>query len=445
MRETAIILFFLFYTKSITAQKLNIPTQNVQGNEVSQSLLVPGQSVFDTKKIKGTRYEMACFSVTNGQKTEVSTFAVEVNTTSKQLAVYTAITLIGAEGKWMDTVIADASTLKPLYRSSFNPNQELVLKYGTDIIGRYRDKKTNNRQVISEKTATPFFDSYLYPYILGSLPLTQGYKAKIPVYDFKTGSNSNFKNVLINDVRGGIYTSEMTGDHKIWQVSVFEEATGEKYEYFIDKETRRTWRIDILSNGQLYMLFNKELDYNPFKTTINKEETIGLITTGTSKITGQAFARDNQSGIKGVAVLNMNKKQYAAPGTNIILIPYTAYFKEWMTLNEKLRKKGRSVPMSKDASECIKVTQVNDEEGHFEFTNLMPGEYMIYTEFEYAHEATYTEVVGYSDLYIDGAFQSTSAITKSHDFTAAAKATIRKIITIKKDGEKVAVKLKKTL
>jgi hypothetical protein len=237
----------------------------------------------------------------------------------------------------------------------------------------------------------------------------------------------------------------LTGEHKVWLVNVWEEVKKERYLYYIDKDTRRLWMVEIFSNGQHIIIIDKETDYNPYTNKFDKDATLPLIKNGNGVILGRAFARDNQSAIKGLAVLNMNKKQYAGSGTSIILIPYTDFFKEWVKLNESSRKKGKSYPLPKEASECIKVASVYDDEGHFEFTGLMPGDYMLYTEFGYVHTATRTEVIGYTDTYINGMFQGSTARTNSYSYGTNATAGIKKVVTIKKDGEKLEVKLKKTL
>lgn len=414
----------------------------------SQSMLTPGGSSFDKKLISNSKYEMACFAFSGKQMVEVSSFSVQVINNGKFFSVLTNLTMLSNNEQYIDTSIADASSLKPIYRSSYNPNRDFVLKYDQKVTGFYYDKKTNTKNQVSESVKDAVFDSYIYPYLLGSLPLTSGYKANLPVYDYKPDNASNIKNTRIEEVKSNIYKSEMTGEHKVWQVSVFEEATTEKYEYYIDKDNRKLWKIEILAaNGQRFALLNKELDYNPFTSTFNKGETLKLIKEGTATIEGVAFARDNgnEGPLKGIAVLNINKKQHAKMGTSVILIPYTAYFKEWVSLNEKLRKKGRSVPLAKEAAECIKTTTVYDNDGHFEFTNLMPGEYLLYTEFGYVHTSTHTEVVGYTDTYINGMFQGSSANTETHKYGTNAVAGIKKVIEIKKTGEKLAVKLKKTL
>ncbi|PSL34964.1 hypothetical protein [Chitinophaga ginsengisoli] len=98
--------------------------------------------------------------------------------------------------------------------------------------------------------------------------------------------------------------------------------------------------------------------------------------------------------------------------------------------------------LTQEAADCIKTTTVYDDEGHFEFTSLMPGDYLLYTEFVYVYKGTRTEVVGYTDTYINGIFQGTSANTKSYDVAVNVGATIKKVVTIKSDGDKIEVKLK---
>jgi hypothetical protein len=414
----------------------------------SQSVLTPDKNSFDKKFITNSKYEMACFALAGNRMVEVSSFTVQVNRNEKNISVYTNLTMLSNNEQYIDTSIAETNTLKPVYRSSANPNRLMSIRYDREIAGFYFDKQTKKKNQVREPMKELFFDSYIYPYLLGSLPLASGYKATMPVYEYKPENTNNFKATRIEEVKSNMYKSEMTGEHKVWQVSVFEEATNEKYEYYIDKDSRRLWKIEILSaNGQRFVLLNKELEYNPFTAVFNKEETLKLIKSGSAVITGVAFARDNENegALKGMAILNINKKQFAKIGTSVILIPYTPYFKEWVTINEKLRKQGRSVPLAKEAAGCIKVTTVYDNAGNFEFTNLMPGDYLLYTEFGYEHTSVRTEVVGYTDTYINGMFQGSSANTEVKRYGTNASAAIKKVVTISKAGEKLSVKLKKTL
>jgi len=413
----------------------------------SQNILAPGNSTFETAKLKSGRTEMAYFAVSGGRKVEIGSFAVDIAFNNKTLSVFTTLQFVKSTDKWVDTCISDGSTLKPIYRSSYNKDNGYVIKNSNEVTGYYYNKKTKQRTTIQEPVTGGFFDNYAYPYFLGSLPLTAGYKKDLSVFDYKPENKSNISKTRIEEVKNNIYVSNLSGEHKVWQVSVFEEASNDKYDYYIDKETNRIWKIEILAKGQNFILVDKEVDYNPIVNKFNKVETLKLIKDGNSVISGQVFARDNQNdgALKGIAVLNINKKQFAKKGTSVILIPNTEYFKEWLKLNETLRKKGRAIPLPKEVTECIKVAPVYDNEGHFEFVNLMPGEYLVYTEFGYVHTGVKSEVVGYTDTYMNGMFQGSRENREYYGYSANASATVKKIVTIKTDGEKVSVKLKKTL
>lgn len=416
-------------------------------NVNAQFLLKPGDNSINKNLIKSTHYEMAYYSVSGRQTAEISSFDVEVSVNGKTISVYTSLRLPAGKVMWTDTSIADVTTLKPIYRASDNSDMQYHIKYGTAIEGYYYDKRSGKGSQVKENYNSDFFDSFIYPYLLGALPLSSGYKAVLPVFEYKLEAKSMISNTDITEVKSSLYSSDVTGEHDVWQVSVLEEGTNVKYEYYIDKESRKLWKAEILAtNGKQYLLVNKELDYNPFTATFDKEQTYKLVSAGSGTISGQIYARDNENTTKGgIAILNVNKKQYALQGTTVILIPYTAYFKEWIALNEKLRKKGRAVPLSKEAAGCIKVTSVYDNDGNFEFTNLMPGDYYLFSEFGYTHTASRTEVVGYTDTYINGLFQGTTANTQRNRYKTSATATLKKIVTINKEGEKINVKLKKTL
>ncbi len=411
----------------------------------SQNILTPDKNVFDNKWLKIGKSEFAYSVITNNKLVEIGTFTIETNTTNSTLSIYTILSLFNATDKWIDTSISEMNTFKPIYRSSFNKNKEFVLHFKNNVTGYYFDKLAQKRTTVKDPLNEKGFDSYTYPYLIGTLPLTTGYKAAIAVYDYKPDNQSNFKKSIIEEVKSNFHKSSFTGDHSVWQVTVLETATNERYNYYIDKDSRRLWKVEIFSNGQHILLTDKETDYNPIKSKFEKAATLKLIKDGNAVITGQAFARDNQSGIKGIAILNINKKQYAKNGTGIVLIPYTEYFKEWIKLNELLRKKGRSVPLTKEAVECIKVATVYDDDGHFEFTSLMPGEYLLFAEFGYVHTEIGREVIGYTDTYVNGIFHGSSERTAGYSEDKNATASIRNIVTIKNDGEKLSIKLKKTL
>ncbi len=415
----------------------------------AQTALTPGKIPFDTKLLKSGKYEMGCFVMNGGRQTEFGSFIIDIAFNSDQnLSIYTVLNLFGSNEPRLDTTVADGNTFKPLYRSSFNKEYDLQLNYDKEVTGYHFDKQSGKKSVIKDAVDNAYLDGYCYPYLLGMLPLTAGYNASMPVYDYRPENTENVKNAVIEEVTTNRYISKLTGEHKVWQVTVYEEATGDKYQYYLDKDTRRMWKVDIFSKaGQHLVMVDKEIDFNPIKSPFDKVATMKLIKSGSAAISGQAYAKDNENEglLSNIAVVNINKKQYAPEGTSIVLIPYTAFFKEWIKLNESSRKKGRSIPLPQDAADCIKVVTVYDDKGHFEFVNLMPGDYLVYTEFGYRHTTRRTEVTGYTDTYINGLYQGTSTNTTSRSYSGNAGASIKKVVTIEKEGEQVEIKLKKTL
>lgn len=315
----------------------------------AQKIPVIGGGQFDKSFYKDVRQEMSYSLRNGGSDNEIGSFVFETRMKENRLHVYTSLRLFNSTDTWIDTSIADGQTFQPVYRSSSTPAGEMVLNYEKEITGFYYDRKTKKKTAIREPGQSIFFDSYAYPYLLGLLPLTSGYKSEIAIYDYKQGSERNIKKCRIEEVKSNVFVSSLTGEHKTWQVDVLEEASNDRYIYYFDKDSRRLWKIEIFSRGQHIVLADRESDYNPFTAAFDKEETLKLIKSGTATITGKVFARDNQNSgmLKGMAVLNVNKKQYARKGTSILLIPYTAYFKEWVKLNESLRKKGQAIPLPK--------------------------------------------------------------------------------------------------
>lgn len=416
----------------------------------SQTKLLPGDKSFDLSKLRSTIYTMSYSVTENGAYVEIGKFRTEVSYVGGKIDIKTKLSFVHANDIWIDHIVADGKTFKPISISSERSDRNLSLQFENEIRGVFQDNKSKKRSTIKEKWDNEYFDISIYPYMLFALPLETGYKASIPVYNYEAISpKDRYSNVVIRRVRSDEHKSTFTGVHKVWIVSVFEESTNQNYEYYIDKKTGEVWRIILIANNsQSISLVNIESEFNPVKSKFDRNSTLRLITEGNSVIKGQAFARDNKNGgaLQGKAVINLNKKQYAAKGTSVLLMPYTAYFKEWVTINsERVKKLLPQIPLMEGANECIKQAKVIDDEGNFEFTNLMPGEYLVTIKFIYDHSATETNVVGYTDYYIDNHYQGSNAITESYNFVAGGTADIKKVVRIRNVGEKVQIKLKKTL
>lgn len=418
----------------------------------SQIKIVPGDSSIDKSWIKSNSYTMGYAIYKNGSYIEIGNYKTDIVVENQKIDIKTSLSFKNSDIVWKDHFISNANNFKPISnKSERSGDRTLSLNFSNSITGEFQDNKTGKKTPINENSKGNYFDIAIYPYILKGLPLQSGYKAVLPVFDYESVyANNKFCNVIIKEVKTDLYISNLTGEHKVWKVSVFEESTKHNFQYYIDKETRKIWLISIVSaKGDKIELKNKEIDFNPFQNVFNKEETLKLVNDGNSTIEGVAFARDNQNegALKGIAILNINKKQFAPKGTTIVLMPYTAYYKEWMTLNKKQDKikNAQPIPLPKEAFDCFKFTTIYDDEGHFEFTNLLPEDYFLSTSFKYQHTSLRSEVTGVSDVYIGGNYVGSNVYSSVFAYSSLGAANVQEIVTVKKEGEKVKVKLKKTL
>ena len=425
--------------------------QVVSFYSLAQTKISLGDKSIDKSLLKSDSYVMGYSINKNDTYIEIGNYETKITNDNKKIDVKTTLLFHNSDIQWKDHFIADANSFNPISSNSTRSgDRNLILSFSNTITGEFQNK-SGTKTPIKENRNENFFDISIYPFILKALPLESGYKATIPVYDYEAlDVNKRFCNIVIKEVKTDLYISDFTGEHKVWKVSVFEESTKNNLQYYIDKSTRKFWKISIVSNkGDIILLKNKETDFNPFQNIFNKEETLKLVNDGNTTIEGVAFARDNENEgtLKGMAVLNINKKQFAPKGTTIVLMPYTAYYKEWMELNKKQSKikNAKPIPLPKEAFDCFKFTTIYDDEGNFEFTNLMPGEYLLSTSFGYKHTSRRSEVSGTSDVYYKGNYVGSNVYTSVFSYSVPGQANVQKVIAVEKNGEKLQVKLKKTL
>ncbi len=416
-----------------------------------QNKIMPGDGSIDPAFLKSEVYHMAYSIWQNGKYHEIGNYETMITVENDQLEVKTTLGFYDSDILWQDHFVADAKSLKPIHSNSDRKGDRTIsIRFADNITGTLRNDRNGLETPILEQNTGNFFDISTYPYLLKALPLKSGYQARIPVFDFEAvDANKKFSEVILKEVTSELFVSDLTGEHQVWKLDVFEESTKHNFQYFIDKLDRRIWQITIIpAKGDVISLKNKETDFNPFTNQFNKKETLKLVSEGHATIEGVAFAKDNENegALKGLAVLNINKKQYAPKGTTVVLMPYTAYYQEWMALNQKQEKikNTKPIPLQKEAFDCLKFTTVYDDGGHFEFTNLLPGDYLISTSFGYNHTSKRTAVSGTSDVYYKGNYVGSNVYTSVFSYSMAGQANIQKVLSIKKDDEKVFLKLRKT-
>ncbi|WP_343674108.1 hypothetical protein [Chitinophaga sp.] len=400
--------------------------------DINTSRLTPGKSLYTVYYVNGD----------NWTKKGTTVYDMTISGTEMKLVA----DYKDENEKWYRTrtSIADAKTLSPLSYKSEGLRVNLDLKFGTSITGKYHYIAENKDDQVLFKPAAKFVDFNVADLLFTTLPLDVGYKAIIPEFYYTKSPDSILTNYIIKDVKSYMYRSPKTGNHESWMVGVLEESTGAVYAYVIDKKDHRLWqRVMPVGGGVTEICVNEELDYQPIKSRFDKERTLQQLEKGNSVIVGTAFARDHIQG--GRAVMNLKKAQYAPMGTVVSILPNSEYLEEWKAVNKKIRKgkKLPEVPIDPNVSGCIKTTTVYDDKGHFEFTNLMPGEYILMTTFGYTHQYSYKYYAGTSYLMNQsGAVLSANDVYNTADAATGATAAIEDKVTIKKDGDKVDVNLK---
>ncbi len=219
---------------------------------------------------------------------------------------------------------------------------------------------------------------------------------------------------------------------------------------YIDKATRRIVGADESLLDKVTLHIDKETDVNPIKNPFNADETMAMITKGTSSIKGQASTRISEKRMLG------NKTQFAPKGSIVTLMPNTQYFKEWLDFNLAIGKtdsptysngkliKGCAYPLPPEVREQSIVTDVIDDKGNFVFQNLKPGEYLVWVGFvanKYTR-TTRTPTGNYSiSIYEDGT-GSANQIIDVKNWMSQQNIINHQYVTVKKEGETVSIKLK---
>ena len=419
----------------------------------AQTVILPGDKLINYSLIHQGKFEMAFFHSDITQATELGTYDVEVALNDGKLILHTHHKTKKYEEK--NNVVADFGSLKTISKNASNLEKGVTNEFSISN-GTFTNLKTKKKTSYDEKLANQYFDAVVYPYVLSSLPLKLGFENYIlPIVNIDLATNKVITDeVVILETKSDQFTSPLTGQHQCWKVTVVEMKNKQYVFYYIDKNNRRIRKIEYAkktANNEGYKLayLDKETDITLFKTPFNKEAIRKMMNDGSSIITGEAFARDDRSGkddkLVRIDVLNVNKKQFAPKGTKVLLMPNTAYYKEWFELNKKQAKiKGaKPIPLPKEAASQIKMTEVFNDKGNFEFANLMAGDYLLFTSFNYEDFFSKSEVTGKADVYVNGSYQGTEVYTDMFGYTQQGNANFYKFVTVQKNGDKLEVKLKR--
>ncbi len=189
----------------------------------AQMALTPSKKSFEKKWIRDEKYQMTWYAMKDTSKFEIGLVFTEISRFDKNLHVTTSVKLKSSPAAWADTTIAEIRTLKPIYHSSFNAQRDMSLKFGNIVTGFYNDKRKNLNKSVSDTTNLPYFDSNIYPVLLGWLPLKTGYTQDISIYDYNPLGKIGVLKASIKVVQSGTYKTERSGIREVWIVKVTDE------------------------------------------------------------------------------------------------------------------------------------------------------------------------------------------------------------------------------
>lgn len=220
----------------------------------AQSSLIPGKNSFERKWLKNESFEMIWYLLKDTMKIEIGKVTTHTSIDKKVLTMITKVSMNNVTSSWIDSTLADITTLKPIRHSSFNKQRDMVLNFGDVVTGFYHDKVKDQNTLIRDTVAVDYFDSNLYPMLIRWLPLKEGYKKNIAIYDYNPSARIGVMNAGIQKVTEGTYRSIKTGMKEVWIVTVADEISSGVATYYIDKQDRTLWKQEMNAGGRTMLM-----------------------------------------------------------------------------------------------------------------------------------------------------------------------------------------------
>jgi len=214
--------------------------------------LSPNNNTADTSLVQPESSNMNWYIVQDTVKVLIGKVNTQIKKDKKNLYVVTTVDMTQATTKWVDTTIVSIKNFKPIYHSSYNQQRDMVLNFDSKVTGYYFDKKTDTKTAINETTTKPYFDSNFYPQLIRFLPLTEGYKNTIAIFDYNPTTSTGVITATIKNTELAILN--LNGQEtKVWKVQTTDDISKNQTisTYYIDVITRKTLKHDIAFNGRL--------------------------------------------------------------------------------------------------------------------------------------------------------------------------------------------------
>ena len=218
----------------------------------AQTRLVPAKKLVDKKWLTDQRYQMAWYAIRDTARFEIGKITVQVSNGNSRITVITQVNMKNAKSPWIDSTIANAEDLAPVYHSSYNAQRDMVLNFGKVVTGFYTDKVNKTTTAINDTTTEYYFDSNIYPALVTWLPLKEGYKQDISIYDYNPRGKTGVLKAMIREVKKGVLESAKSGIQEVWIVSVSDEIGGDDAvnTYYIGITDRKLWKQELIAGGR---------------------------------------------------------------------------------------------------------------------------------------------------------------------------------------------------
>ncbi|UII27175.1 hypothetical protein LVD15_01750 [Fulvivirga maritima] len=226
----------------------------------AQEKLTPANVKFETTKIKDQSYRQKWVMIRDTINIELGNIQVDVQKNDDELTLVTHVQLNQMkEVDWVDSAVAKLPNLAPKYHSSYNPQRDMVLNFGTVITGYYQNNTTGETTLINQPEDELYFDSNIYTNFIPWLPLKKGYKAQISIYDYNP-AKSGLMTVTITGVEKGEYQTEQSGKRPVWIVKLTDNIAGSenKQKIYVDRKTSEIWLQEITSGDRVMQMIRVE-------------------------------------------------------------------------------------------------------------------------------------------------------------------------------------------
>src|ERR1700754_2091297 len=101
----------------------------------AQQPLTPADHRVEKKYIADKDYTMTWYFIKDTARIEIGAITTSVRTTNAQVVVVTSVAMKQSRAPWIDSTVAAAADLSPIYHSSRNGNRDMALHFGKLVTG----------------------------------------------------------------------------------------------------------------------------------------------------------------------------------------------------------------------------------------------------------------------------------------------------------------------